>query len=353
MQRTQTIDELAKSVLAKMYEDVQSSERVISRTEMPEFKLSEMRENIAKFGELRVKKFIEYQEKVHTLRESACTLCNTKFKSMPAIVSTRCVAITLCGAGECHETCNRVIFDLIARGVKETISMVMVEGSMNKFHQHPYEHVFILIGEFNVTLKTVSDLSKLDEKVVLIDGLLNVVGRAEDYKQLIGAYLDVRKLESVRACQSFNPAKVDHKLIYKNALAMANEIKKDIQHNKYRSHVTVESVKLFANLADKQSPFYQVTAKIEKSFDGHEKQADIVSALNTDMDLAFRKVCAFGSAAAILLMIDNHDLLMNFNMDTPSKTSPKTAIDWVAWNKELSTQEKVTISVNVLPITSS
>jgi hypothetical protein len=225
--------------------------------------------------------------------------------------------------------------------------MVMVEGIMNKFHQHPYEHVFILIGELKVTPKTVSDLNKLSDDVVLIDGLLNVVGRAKDYKQLIGAYLDVHKLESVRACQSFNPAKVDHKLIYKNALAMANEIKKDIQHNKYRSHVTVATTKLFAHLTDKKSLFSQVIAKIEKLFDGHEKQADIVSALNTDMDLAFRKVCAFGNAATILLMMDNHELLMNFSMDAPSKTSPKTAIDWVAWNKELSVQEKVAISSRI------
>jgi hypothetical protein len=63
MLRAKEIEDLARSVLAKMYEDVQSSERVIPRTEMPEFKLSEMRENIAKFGEFRVKKFIEYQEK--------------------------------------------------------------------------------------------------------------------------------------------------------------------------------------------------------------------------------------------------------------------------------------------------
>ena len=169
------------------------SNDIIPRNQLPWLTPAMIPSVKRQFGNNKIDTYMRHTEYMTEVRNLLTS--ESQSKGMPCATSSTAIAIARLGAGECQELSTLALMKLITRGRRD-VAFVAIMGKPNELKEtrHPFLHAFILLGiDHTFSLKDghIRQLNGLSDKVVILDPLLNHVGRAADYLKDQSQYLTI------------------------------------------------------------------------------------------------------------------------------------------------------------------
>ena len=169
--------------------------RQISLTDRLHFTPTGCHRNIAKYGEEQTLRYEQHEQKLERVRTEAIK-CEDLYaaKGISSLSTTVSVATTLCGFGECQETSNRALTELIikfsATKIQVPITVVTTEGRclLPNNEVFGYHHVFLIIGEIPKVFKLNGGLelfNQFSDDCILFDSSLGLVEKAKNLPRIL------------------------------------------------------------------------------------------------------------------------------------------------------------------------
>lgn len=276
---------IAQNVVKKMKSEITSSNDVIPRAHNPFFFAADVSTYVDKFGIEKVENFIAHEIKTRAVRQKAIELMNALPKNTPAPVTTTQVAITLCGIGECSETSNRAMIELLKAGCKLPINIIGTKGKPKvPIPASPadfYDHAFVIIGNCENLDSDLNGLSRLDEKNVLLDPSLGIIGKAKETQILLSEIFKVYGIKTISSLVLIRP-EIEGKMadvIFQNAKLMSDQIKTEL-------HLSIVSNHEGNDEKNKFKKTDEVQCRINSSFFSHLSASDKISFENLETKLS-------------------------------------------------------------------
>lgn len=191
---------LARQLLKILKEKVTGSHDIIPATDLVELLPANKKQDIARFGAKKMDEYNKYMvflakvrllgEKIAQEDKSLCTISPFTIASL---------ASTSLGIGECSEQCTKISYELMTRNRFDFMQVAIIgKVNENDLEKMPYGHTFILLGSDNFSaIRSLGDLKKLTETVVVIDPFINYAGSAHDYMSDNATYINTYKFDRV------------------------------------------------------------------------------------------------------------------------------------------------------------
>ena len=182
MPNTKEICEDAMRSLASM----QTSHDIIPRHHLPACILNPdtglPSYTLAEHEQAVLPEYIRYTESARQIRNILDQYTAKKHYDSPVV--WRCLMTTFLGVGECHETSNRLVVELVKRGIF-TVYFLYLVGYLDQPDTRPtYNHVLLMVADHPIHISkkqiTLKDFFK-DHSGWVLDGLLNLVKYSSEY----------------------------------------------------------------------------------------------------------------------------------------------------------------------------
>lgn len=338
---------LANQVLAVVKKSKTSSHDIIPSTELPYLMPNQMIEFVDKFGYEKMEQYIKYLQDLHVARDSAKKLTNMYKGQWYSPGYCANVAITQLGLGECQEAANLAVLQLGLLKCKYQVRVCSIASyNVNVRSGGNYNHAFIILGDAS-RMKAgdpFSAFKSLPDDCVLLDPFLGIVGKANQFNELLKDYIAAFQMEVIQSMDVAELGAIDYQQIQTNVAIFATEMKKmAASPDCVKSPHLEETMSILNEVKEpKQRAIIKLTSAAEKSH--ADIYASFLAKLAIDNSAAFRIACGNGNAELIRLMIENHDLLDRFALNIPSTTKPNTALDWLQLNKFISAEDKLRLT---------
>lgn len=337
---------LSQEILSIIKKEVTSSTDMIPMHKLPHFFIGEVGNYIQTFGLETVSNYISLLERLKRARDLASNLFPQVFiKSTPSPISTRDLAITFCGVGECGETSNRAVFELMKAGCSDPINMVMITGERNS-SSLTYSHVFLIIGDISHLGHEVSlgCLEKLRSDCVLFDPFFSRVETAQRTTAFLSTIFNIHKIDKVHVECFIPPFSVnDYDLILKNAqklslLVMQELVQVQMERSKQFNHgaqtyTSRHPHALFQPTPD--SAHDALLQKINQHPQAKSRYSSVLEAITAKKyDLALRTACAHALDEAVPMLILEYADALQINVEAASSNG-KAPLHWILSNQKL------------------
>ena len=174
---------LAAQALDEATHNVTTSHGIISRADVPGLIFDDQGKSIFPLNKQQQEKLEEYLRHIQNVKKIRDVLSADKaiqVESSPVFL--RCLLTTLLGVGECHETANAIVVELVRRGFSKLYFLYLTGYLDVVTTRSVYNHVVLLITDasmsgFDSNLK--NTLKRYPG--VIVDGLLNFSGRTSAY----------------------------------------------------------------------------------------------------------------------------------------------------------------------------
>ncbi len=194
--------ECMQALCAQLQARITTSNSIIPRTELPGYTVTDIPRLKQKYGHVRFAEYERYSHLLNHLRAQTSDL--TDRLHLPCPRTAALLAITHFGMGECHEISTAIFFELLKQGYHDC-AMVCIQSDpyQSTIHPRPFLHLFVLVGAGIASkLRNGCDFSAIDElaeDVIIMDGLLNHVGRANQYRSAQHTYLQQFNYNKIHA----------------------------------------------------------------------------------------------------------------------------------------------------------
>ncbi len=254
---------IASNILNDSYQSVTVSNDIISRVELPIMFGDEIHLYIKRFGEERMNEALKEVKVAGAVRSFAMGLIQ-KLQITDSMERnlTMFLAITLCGVGECQDTSFLSVFKLLEAGCKN-IHLIEIKGKdrPSEIPGDYFDHEFVVIGDVSPLKKdnSITNLDNLDDKCIVLDRYLNLVGKANQYRKLAKDYIDVYQMNQITKIidiPEFSKEKLV--LIKQNATDIAEKIKDFFQ---IITHQPIPIIKKFNKAPDQTATMKESTSR--------------------------------------------------------------------------------------------
>lgn len=340
---------LAKKALAKVKAIVTSTNDIIPTLKLPFFVPAEVQKYIHQFGEETVERYLEYLKKLGNARANSKLLAKKYQSSLASPVTASVAAVGYSRVGECQELATVAMLELGLMGCKSPIASVCIASDkVNGSTGNNYAHNFLIIGATD-SLDDETGLASFDslpDECILLDPLLGIVGRANQFNVLLAEYNRLFAMNKITAIQDVDPAKTNFRQLEQDVLRIIRELE---QMNKASADQMPDNVAMSyaAFFSASRSPEKQSMLRLCNACNQNARGDEILTALTKDPALSFRLACAYGSTELINAMLDGRQYLSNFALNIPSTKKPHTALDWLEHNELLSAAEKATLATTL------
>ena len=207
---------LAQTICDEIKTETVCSNDIIPRHQMPWLTQAMIPDVKQKFGSDKVDAYCRHLHYLNSVREMLAA--ESESKKMRGSQSSAAMGVAYLGVGECGELSTLAFMKLIARGRRD-VAIVAVEGKKNKLDPMniPFYHAFILLGINDMhclqDCGDIQQLNALSNHIVILDPLLNHVGRAADYLKDQSPYLTVFGYYKVCFFQVVTQTHIDNYLL--------------------------------------------------------------------------------------------------------------------------------------------
>jgi len=286
---------LAQEICQVVKQQVVCSNDIIPRTQLPWLTPAMVPSAINRFELHKVRAYLHYTQYTNEVRN--LVVAESREKGISCEISSSAIAIAKLGVGESQELVTFALSKLIALGRRD-IAFVAIVGRVNNLKEHkaPHVHTFLLLGiEEGFALKNgdISQLNRLSENVVVLDLLLNYVGRARDYIKDQTQYLMIFGHNQICAVDVVSQIHIDnHSIIEENVKQLLEFVE---------SKGVLKFDRAFCDL-----PLERNLSSQKESFD---YETTLLKGLNTNTGLSFSGVrderCHVDAVAQIRSEDDN------------------------------------------------
>lgn len=211
--------EIAQIILNEVKETAVSSHDILSRVEFPFVGFVEMNQIQQKYGQDVLNLYLRYTAEIGKIRRTLDKLIDLdqelvpnsrQYKKSPNVTAK--LATHALGCGECDEFSTKVSFSLLERQYSN-VGLLTIKGKpdLSIGHGVHYMHQVVILGldsenfvkHVQIGKLLTSFFRKLPKEIVVIDPLINHVGRAKDYLQDCHKYLTHYEYSSISNGISF------------------------------------------------------------------------------------------------------------------------------------------------------
>ena len=174
---------LAAQALDEATHIVTTSHGIISRADVPGLIFDDQGKSILPLNKQQQEKLEEYLRHIQNVKKIRDVLSGDEAiqaESYPVFL--RCLLTTLLGVGECHETANAIVVELVRRGFSKLYFLYLTGHLDLVTTRSVYNHVVLLITDASMSGFDSNLKNTLKRNPgIIVDGLLNFSGRTSAY----------------------------------------------------------------------------------------------------------------------------------------------------------------------------